>query len=631
LTIDLLVDLSQVALGDAATRDVIAGFEHPDGLAALAGRVSCVLPFGMAVSDVPVSPNSRIATAEEALAVSSCALEAAARSKRSLAVIMAPILATNEPIAALIEALYADPMFGFAVPRVQDPEGRLKKLSACLGDPEIEYLPRVLLSSLPERYIVPELVGSCFVLRREVVANFGALDNRFDTTAGAWLHYLCRARRVGFRGVIVNSSVVDSAVSATDVTLSPTANDYWNVHGQFPDVGFARQEFRELPAHEYESLIARAFSTDESRRKTLLVDARGLPPFYNGTADCILGLLHGLSECASDWQIGVLIKPEASAFHQISARYPQWTIFENVPKQHFSVALELSQPWEVQTLVELHGLALFNFYLMLDTISWDILYNGPLHEVLETTWRFVAEHADGILYISDYTRQRFAMRFPPSPSVRHYVSYLSFHHEDYLEPGAAPPVDGEYILVVGNNLDHKWVAPTVELLATGFPFHSFQALGCGSLNLPNVKSIRSGDLSDLEAAELYARARIVVFPSFYEGFGFPVIAGLSYGKAVVARRSSLLDELAARCRAQGRLYAFSDTIELLDIVGHLLRGEQVASMPLGGTLEENHEPLLWRDIASNMLDFIGASLQAPLQSHWQQRMHQIQLLRGMKG
>jgi glycosyltransferase involved in cell wall biosynthesis len=625
VTVDLLVDLSQTAFGSSATRDMISALVRPDGLGAITGRSTCILPPGMEVSEASDVPHWRFAPAAEALVASTSALQSAARLQRPLAVVLRPILSGSEPISALVEALSVDPMFGFAIPRVQDRQGNLAKLSACLGDPEIACLPRALLGILPDRYIVPEVIGACFVVRSEVVSNFGDLDSHFENTTGAWWHYLCRARRVGFRGVIVNRSVVNSVAGADEVTLCASAEDYWNAHRQFPDVEFARQEFRGLPAHEYESLLARTFSKDESKQKTLLVDARGLPPFFNGTADCILGLMQGLAECATDWRIGVLVKSEASVFHHISERFPRWTFFENIPKQRYSIALRLSQPWEIQTLVELHALALFNFYLMLDTISWDILYNGPLRNELESTWEFVAEHADGLLYISDYTRQRFAMRFRPSPSVRHYVSYLPFHQDDYLEADVPPLVEGEYLLVVGNNLDHKWVAPTVEVLATAFPFHAVWALGCGSVNLPNVNGIRSGDLSDIEAARLYAGAKIIVFPSFYEGFGLPVLTGLSYGKAVVARRSSLLDELAARCRATGRLYAFSDTMELLEIVARLLRGDNVTSMPLGGALEDSQEPMRWRDIAENMIDFMKVALGTPSQSQWLRRLHQIRM------
>ena len=623
VTINLLVDLSQTGLGSSVARDVIASLANPDGLGAITGRATCILPSGMDISEAPKLRQWWFAPAAEALAASNFALESAARLQRPLAVVLKPILAGSEPISALVEAFGADPMFGFAVARVQDRTGTLAKLSACLGDPKIAFLPRTLLSALPDRYIVAEVVGACFVVRSEVVSNFGDLDSRFENTTGAWMHYLCRARRVGFRGVIINRSVVESGSDNDTVTLCAPAEDYWNAHRQFPDVEFAQQEFRDLPAHEYEALLARTFSKEEGERKTILVDARGLPPFFNGTADCILGLLRGLAECATDWQIGVLIKSEASRFHQLPERFPQWTFFEGIPEQRFSVALRLSQPWEIQTLVELHCLALFNFYLMLDTISWDILYHGPLRNELETTWAFVAEHADGVLYISDYTRQRFAMRFPPSPSVQHYVSYLPFHPDDYLQPDVAPLVDGEYLLVVGNNLDHKWVAPTVEVLATAFPFHAIRALGCDSPNMPNVKHIRSGDLSEIKVARLFAEAKIVVFPSFYEGFGFPVLTGLSYGKAVVARRSSLLDELAARCRAAGRLYDFSDTSELLEIVARLLHGEDVPGLPLGGALEENQEPMRWRDIAQNMMDFMKVSLGTPSRSLWLRRMHEI--------
>ncbi len=626
LTCDLLVDFSQTAPDSSAIRDVIAGLARPDGLGAIIGRATCILPVGM--EEAPQLPQWRFALAAETMAASNSALESAARLQRPLVVILGPLLAGNEPVSALVEALGADPMFGFAIARVQDRRGTLAKLSACLGDPEIASLPRTLLSALTERYIVPEVVGACFVVRSEVVSNFGELDSRFESTTGAWAHYLSRARRVGFRGVIVNRSVVESVTSTDQVILCVPANDYWNAHRQFPDVEFARQEFVDLAAHDYESLLARTLSKDEHKRKTILLDARGLPPFFNGTADCILGILKGLAACATDWHIGVLIKAEASAFHHVPERFPQWTFFERIPTQRFSIALRLSQPWEVQTLVELHGLALLNFYLILDTISWDILYGGPLRKELETTWGFVTENADGLLYISDYTRQRFAMRFPPLPSVQHYVSYLPFHPDDYIEPRVAPVADGEYLLVVGNNLDHKWVAPTVESLATAFPFHPIRALGCESANQPNVKDIRSGDLSEVEVARLYAEAKIVIFPSFYEGFGLPILTGLSYGKAVVARRSSLLQELAARCRAVGQLYAFSDPWELLEIVGGLLHGQHLDPLPLGQTLERGQEPLRWSDVARNILEFIENSLQTPWQSQSSRRTHQFRLRRG---
>ena len=60
-------------------------------------------------------------------------------------------------------------------------------------------------------------------------------------------------------------------------------------------------------------------------------------------------------------------------------------------------------------MIDLHVAAAYNAYLFLDTISWDVAYPAPRH--LDGTWRFMADHADGLIFISEYTRARFRRRF----------------------------------------------------------------------------------------------------------------------------------------------------------------------------------------------------------------------------
>jgi hypothetical protein len=628
VTLTLLVDLSESAFDPVLLSDAVDVLADSDGLGAITSRAFCILPPGARPAEVTKMVNWQFFPAEDATAFSSCALAAASRARQPLLVIRGQVLAGNEPIGKLLEVLDADPMFGFAIARVANEDGQIAKIRGDLGDPEMVWFSRALLGTLPEYYIVPEVVGTCFLVRPEVVANFGGLASGFKTTRGAWLHYFCRARRTGFRGVIVNHAVVTAAGSAAVSALVP--DDYWKLHRQYPDVAYANQEFCRLPAHEYEALVARAVSTEDSQRKTLLIDARGMPPYYNGTTTCTLGLLDGLATAALDWNVSVLVKPESSAFHQLAGRYPNWAIFDSIPARRFTMVLRLSQPWDVQTLIEIHSLALFSFVLMLDTISWDIIYNGTIPAVLDTTWRFLAEFADGIMYISDFSHQRFISRFPPDPMVRHYVSYLPFHQDDYGPPHSDPASDGGYLLVIGNHLDHKWVRQTVEVLAPAFPFESVHALGCEDPHLPNVRTYPSGQMCAEEIEQMFAGARIIVFPSFYEGFGLPIPQGLRFGKPVVARASALLDEIAARCRMNGALHPFSDPMELMEIISRLLRGEEVASLPLGSALKEGEEPMRWVDIARNMLHFMEPAIRTPGNRQWLRRMHCIQMLQGWR-
>ena len=78
----------------------------------------------------------------------------------------------------------------------------------------------------------------------------------------------------------------------------------------------------------------------------------------------------------------------------------------------------------------------------------------------------------------------------------------------------------------------------------------------------------------------------------------------------------------------GTLHTFSDPIELMEIVARLLRGEAVASLPLGSALKESEEPMRWVDIARNMLHFMEAAIQTPGNRQWLRRMRSVQLLQG---
>lgn len=51
-------------------------------------------------------------------------------------------------------------------------------------------------------------------------------------------------------------------------------------------------------------------------------------------------------------------------------------------------------------------------------------------------------------------------------------------------------------------------------------------------------------LNDVELAELYRSADCLVFPSFYEGFGFPILEAMACGTPVITSNSSCLPEVA---------------------------------------------------------------------------------------
>jgi hypothetical protein len=109
-----------------------------------------------------------------------------------------------------------------------------------------------------------------------------------------------------------------------------------------------------------------------------------------------------------------------------------------------------------------------------------------------------------------------------------------------------------------------------------------------------------------------------LFPSFYEGFGLPVLTTLAYGGTVVARQSALLDEIASHSLPRGCIVPFSRRDELVDVVGRLLHGGDVASLPLGTALE-NGRPMSWRDVGHRILAFLEDLTGDLSRSRWRTR------------
>lgn len=548
-------------------------------------------------------------------------LENAARGDRHLLVVLEEV-PSQETVRFLIDAFKLDPYFGFAIPRRSDPvSGEILKLHENLGDLAISSLPRRILEEIPPRYILPEFASACFLVRNSVLSNFDGLDETYETVQGAFLHYLWRARRCGFRCVVVNRAIVPAA-SVTQPRSAAVA-DANRLHREHPDFGLARREFAEHSLHTHESLLARALSSSESLRQSLLIDARDLPTKINGTVEAFFGICDSLARLKHGWNITILVSPDRAVHYSLSARFPKWKLINELGTNYFTAALRPSQPWSIGAMIDLHGAALFNFYTILDNISWDILYVAP--PGLEATWDFLATYTDGIFYISQFTRDRFAARFPAARNTPGHVSYLSLNPADYNSvPSDGAPED--FFLVIGNTLDHKNIAPTVDLLHSKFPSHRMKALGLDDRASHFVETLSSGQIPQVEMDRLFGQARLIVFPSFYEGFGFPVLKALSLGRTILARRSELLFEIAARYRGPGRLIAYGSRSELIDVIQRLIDGLEVEYVELGSAVPDGEDPPGWNEIAAGMLAFIEQQVKYVRTSRWLARQSAIQQL-----
>jgi glycosyltransferase involved in cell wall biosynthesis len=86
--------------------------------------------------------------------------------------------------------------------------------------------------------------------------------------------------------------------------------------------------------------------------------------------------------------------------------------------------------------------------------------------------------------------------------------------------------------------------------------------------------VLAGRVPDEHLPGLYAQASLLVMPSLYEGFGFPVLEAMAAGTPVVASNTSSLPEVAGTAAI---LVAPDDTMALAEAISSVLEWPQCAA------------------------------------------------------
>ncbi len=483
---------------------------------------------------------------------------------------------SRRDVERMLELLRLDPLFGCAIPRAANGD-----LADGLDGVE---LPRRILNETPEFYIVPEMPAAGWLIRREVVLNAPDLSCR--TLEGACTELLYRMRRIGYRCVVANQVTVETGGQLPERAVLA---DLHRLACEYPDHLRAR---RELGPDSWFVRLETMLSHDP---KSLLLDGRGIPAGYNGTSELILGLLSGIVGVAAGWRVTLLVNPGVDEFHSLSSRYPAMRVITGRlgATERFRLAVRLSQPWYPDTVEELHQAALFHTHFVYDTIAWDALYPAP--QELGPTWSHIARYSDALIYISEFTRRRFEMRF--RTSARPYVCYPSLDPADYV---AATARDGGWLLVAGNEYDHKAVGSCVAALAQSMPGAEVRLTG-------RIEGCAIGAAPQERIDDLYAGAGAVIFPSFYEGFGFPMIRAMAYGKRVYVRRSELAEELLRVYRGPGSAVLFESLPELVELLRAPAPVERVG---------QGAEVISWQSTAAGLMSFLETLASDGRQSRW---------------
>jgi len=239
-------------------------------------------------------------------------------------------------------------------------------------------------------------------------------------------------------------------------------------------------------------------------------------------------------------------------------------------------------------------------------------------------FRVAVRSADAIIAVSRATA-RLLRRLLGVPSERVTVIYEGCS----LRPAAGTPskVDGdvvsrlgvpsEFMLTVGTLEPRKDYTTLLEAIRQRIGFPPLIVAGAVGWNSRGILSLVReaerdgrarylGRVSDEDLASLYRAARIMIYPSLYEGFGLPVLEAMACGCPVLCSWSSSLPEVGGRAACYFRP---KDALGLADKLQELLRDDsRLAEMKAKGV--EQAAKFSFSSAAKQTLGVLHGSTQA---------------------
>ncbi len=196
-----------------------------------------------------------------------------------------------------------------------------------------------------------------------------------------------------------------------------------------------------------------------------------------------------------------------------------------------------------------------------DTIMWDELQASDNAIYLNKLLPAALSKCAAIITISESSRQDILTRWPSFESKLTTI-YHGIASEYFNEDISAPlPNDlqtalsqSPYLIYLGGSMERKrfsWALkvmahfrhPTLKLVACGFGAEARQQ---AQVKLPaelQEKVCFANFLSDAELRALYRSASAVLYPTLYEGFGFPALEAQASGVPVLFSALGSLREL----------------------------------------------------------------------------------------
>ncbi|WP_104135615.1 glycosyltransferase [Cryobacterium sp. Y62] len=436
--------------------------------------------------------------------------------------------------------------------------------------------------SLPRFYITPVAIGFCFLIRRSLVANNGLFDEVFGMGYNEENDFCLRLNALGYSSLIANHALVyhvGSTSFGAEQRATLEAENSKILHARYPFYPAAVSDFVN---NGYSGLdrFADIIAHPDDPGKKVLIDLHHLSLAFDGSTKNALSFLKFVAETIDPASVAVTVAApqDVIEFFDLTS-YTLRVIPYGDIDEVFDVGVAIAPVTSLGQIATLNRFCAKWVVSYLDIIalrSWGLRLMVPYKpEVVHASLAY----ADSVVAISEATLDDALDFFPDLDNLRsrttvvHQGSGLSARVTDVsdfstpLTPACTEVIaQGDYVLVVGNAFPHKQVrSALVALRSSSLPI---VVLGSPDTarDFPLMHALPGGSLTDAEVATVYSRARVVVFPSAYEGFGLPIPEAAQLQKRIVVFDTAVAREVTSALGLEEHVSFFSLFSELPDRV-----------------------------------------------------------------
>lgn len=515
---------------------------------------------------------------------------------------------TSGALEEMISVLYHNEKHGVVFPRSTNASIAsvpLLPLDAEYSEHESLAVYTAMQPHLPRFSITPIAVGFCFLVRRDLISNYGFFDEAYSPGYSEENDFCLRVAKYGYSSVLSHESFVFHEGSRS--FHSAVRDELKEQHGRlllerYPFYDSAVIHYLQFWVEPADWFADRLFG---SGRKRVLIDLYHLSLLYNGSTRNALTFLELLARTRDelDFDVTIVSSHEAIEFFDLK-QYGFPVAVNGQLSGTFDLGFALAPPSSWPQLFTLNRHCVRWMVSHFDVIALRIQalleVSIARRQVVLDSLRF----ADRVVAISNSALDDLDAYFGFDGRAireRSIVLHEGVAAESFVALGDAADEPTEstldlpahYVLVIGNVFTHKQLPEALHALrGLASPVVAFGAMPSGHTVPEGVLLVEGGHLSDQSMDELYRGAACVVFPSAYEGFGLPIAETAQRGRPLVLFDTEVAHEVVESLGIAATTRYFQRFSELPAVVDGLITAPPAPSTEELRTIEAYNRDLV---------------------------------------